>query len=236
MEEKSTVTGTETAPENISGAVPAVSGESGKTPAADSMGPTERMFRTLPPMITEDDLKKLPADFSGTVEIPLTPHQVQQEQAKSGKPQTLDELLPGSNNIPDFEALMWGGNIPDLPVVNYGDDYVVTEGESLPEGAAHASPDDLVKAMQTVVDPEIMLNVYDLGLIYRMDTLVNGDVEIDMTVTAPSCPVAGLMPKQVAEAVAKLEGVGKVTVKLVWEPAWSIDRMSENARYILDMF
>ena len=178
----------------------------------------------------------MPADFSGTVEIPLTPHQVQQEQAKSGKPQTLDELLPGSNNITDFEALMWGGNIPDLPVVNYGDDYVVTEGESLPEGAAHASPDDLVKAMQTVVDPEIMLNVYDLGLIYRMDTLVNGDVEIDMTVTAPSCPVAGLMPKQVAEAVAKLEGVGKVTVKLVWEPAWSIDRMSENARYILDMF
>ena len=84
-------------------------------------------------------------------------------------------------------------------------------------------------------DPEIMINVYDLGLIYRMDRLVNGDVEIDMTVTAPSCPVAGLMPNQVAEAESAVAGVGKVTVKLVWEPAWSVDRLSEEAKFALDL-
>ncbi|MGN1079359.1 MAG: iron-sulfur cluster assembly protein, partial [Alphaproteobacteria bacterium] len=72
--------------------------------------------------------------------------------------------------------------------------------------------------------------------IYRLDKLAEGDVEIDMTVTAPSCPVAGLMPKQVAEAVSKLDGTGKVTVKLVWEPAWTIDKMSDDAKYVLNMF
>lgn len=204
------------------------------------MGETERMFRTNVPMITEEDLKMLPKSFSGTAEVPLNPHQVQEQMAKSDKPQTLDELLPGSNNfqggMPDFDALLWGGNFPDMPLVNYGDDFSVTEGEALPDGAEHAKEEEIIEAVRTVVDPEIMLNVYDLGLIYRIETLANGDVEIDMTVTAPSCPVAGLMPKQVAEAVSQLEKVGKVTVKLVWEPAWTIDRMSDNAKYVLDMF
>ncbi|MBR1944745.1 MAG: DUF59 domain-containing protein [Alphaproteobacteria bacterium] len=139
--------------------------------------------------------------------------------------------------IDDFESLLWGGNLPsDAPLINYGDEYVVTEGEALPDGKEPASIDEITQAIKTVEDPELMMNVYDLGLIYRLDRLTNGDVEIDMTVTAPSCPVAGVMPKQVAEAVAKLDGVGKVTVKLVWEPAWTMDRISEEAKYALDIF
>ncbi len=204
-----------------------------ETPASETMGATERMFRTNAPLITEEDLK----NFTGTIEIPLPSSPSEEKAEKSDKPQTLDELLPGSK-LPegmDFNELLWGG-APDVPFVNYGDEYVVTEGEPLPEGREHAKTEDVIEAIKTVTDPEIMLNVYDLGLIYRMDLLANGDVEIDMTVTAAACPVAGLMPKQVAEAVSKVEGVGKVTVKLVWEPAWSIDRISEDAKYVLDMF
>lgn len=204
-----------------------------ETPASETIGATERMFRTNAPLITEEDLK----NFTGTIEIPLPSSPSEEKAEKSDKPQTLDELLPGSK-LPeetDFNELLWGG-APDVPFVNYGDEYVVTEGEPLPEGREHAKTEDVIEAVKTVTDPEIMLNVYDLGLIYRMDLLANGDVEIDMTVTAAACPVAGLMPKQVAEAVSKVEGVGKVTVKLVWEPAWSIDRISEDAKYVLDMF
>lgn len=192
----------------------------------------------LPPAVIEEELKKLPGNFTGTIEIPLP---VQEKPASDGAEQKLSDVLPGARGLTDedfidFENLLWNGSMPDMPVVNYGDEYVVTEGEELPAGAKQATIDEIVEAVRKVEDPEIMMNVYDLGLIYRMDKLVSGDVEIDMTVTAPSCPVAGLMPKQVAEAVSALEGVGKVTVKLVWEPAWSVDRMSENARYILDMF
>ena len=136
----------------------------------------------------------------------------------------------------EFESILWGGNAPaDMPVVNYGDEYVVVKGEALRDGEKQADIKDIIDAIRTVSDPEIMINVYDLGLIYRMDRLVNGDVEIDMTVTAPSCPVAGLMPNQVAEAVSAVAGVGKVTVKLVWEPAWSVDRLSEEAKFALDL-
>lgn len=186
--------------------------------------------KNLPPAVIEEELKKL-KNFSGTIEIPL-PAAGNQENAPA-EPE-LNGL--SAEDFKDFESLLWGGNLPDAPLINFGDEYVVTEGEPLPEGAEQSTVDQIIEAIRSVEDPELMLNVYDLGLIYRMDKLVNGDVEIDMTVTAPSCPVAGLMPKQVAEAVAKLQGTGKVTVKLVWEPAWTIDKMSEEAKYTLNMF
>jgi metal-sulfur cluster biosynthetic enzyme len=80
------------------------------------------------------------------------------------------------------------------------------------------------------------VNLYDLGLIYRLDRAENGNVVIDMTLTAPACPVAGEMPVKVAEAVATVPGVGTVEVHLVWEPPWTKDRMSEEAKLALDMF
>ena len=180
------------------------------------------------PALIEEELKKLPKDFTGTIEIPINANPETVSNFADAKPdQSIKEELS------EFESILWGGNAPaDMPVINYGDEYVVVKGESLADGEKQADIKDIIEAIRTVSDPEIMVNVYDLGLIYRMDRLVNGDVEIDMTVTAPSCPVAGLMPNQVAEAVS---GVGKVTVKLVWEPAWSVDRLSEEAKFALDL-
>jgi len=194
---------------------------------------TEKTVQNLPATI-EEELKKL-SHFTGTIEVPLPAPAGQASTAS--EPETAGGDVAGNTEIDDFESLLWGGNLPsDAPLINYGDEYVVTEGEALPDGKEPASIDEITQAIKTVEDPELMMNVYDLGLIYRLDRLTNGDVEIDMTVTAPSCPVAGVMPKQVAEAVAKLDGVGKVTVKLVWEPAWTMDRISEEAKYALDIF
>lgn len=183
------------------------------------------------PALIEEELKKLPKDFTGTIEIPINANPEAVSNFADAKPdQSIKEELS------EFESILWGGNAPaDMPVINYGDEYVVVKGEPLAAGEKQADIKDIIEAIRTVSDPEIMVNVYDLGLIYRMDRLVGGDVEIDMTVTAPSCPVAGLMPNQVAEAVSAVKGVGKVTVKLVWEPAWSVDRLSEEAKFALDL-
>ena len=108
-------------------------------------------------------------------------------------------------------------------------------GYPLPEGTAKAKPEELEAALRTVHDPEIPVNIYDLGLIYDVDRKDGGDVYITMSLTAPGCPVAGEMPGQVAEAVAAAEGVGEVTVELVWDPAWTPDRMSEDAKLALDL-
>lgn len=183
------------------------------------------------PAVIEEELKKLPKDFTGTIEIPINANPEAVSNFTNAKP---DQSI--KDELSEFESILWGGNAPaDMPVVNYGDEYVVVKGEALRDGEKQADIKDIIDAIRTVSDPEIMINVYDLGLVYRMDRLVNGDVEIDMTVTAPSCPVAGLMPNQVAEAVSAVAGVGKVTVKLVWEPAWSVDRLSEEAKFALDL-
>ncbi len=183
------------------------------------------------PAVIEEELKKLPKDFTGTIEIPINANPEAVSNFTNANP---DQSI--KDELSEFESILWGGNAPaDMPVVNYGDEYVVVKGEALRDGEKQADIKDIIDAIRTVSDPEIMINVYDLGLVYRMDRLVNGDVEIDMTVTAPSCPVAGLMPNQVAEAVSAVAGVGKVTVKLVWEPAWSVDRLSEEAKFALDL-
>jgi FeS assembly SUF system protein len=105
-----------------------------------------------------------------------------------------------------------------------------------PAPAKVATTEDVEAALRTVYDPEIPVNIYDLGLIYRLDIDAKGDVRIEMTLTAPACPVAGILPGQVAKAVAAVEGVGEVEVDLVWDPPWTKDRMSDDARLALDMF
>jgi FeS assembly SUF system protein len=128
-----------------------------------------------------------------------------------------------------------------------GLEHFMPSAEVTPEGGYRASAgvarDGLVQAdlaavitaLQSVHDPEIPVNIYDLGLIYDIERMDNGDVHITMSLTAPGCPVAGEMPGQVAEAVASLDQVGRVDVDLVWEPAWTKDRMSEDAKLALDM-
>lgn len=92
---------------------------------------------------------------------------------------------------------------------------------------------EVVAALRGVHDPEIPVNIYDLGLIYRLTPHDDGLIEVDMTLTAPGCPVAGEMPGQVATAVEMVAGVREAKVTLVWEPAWTKERMSEDARLAL---
>jgi FeS assembly SUF system protein len=109
-------------------------------------------------------------------------------------------------------------------------------GAKLGGGDPHADDEAIVEALRTVHDPEIPVNIYDLGLIYDTERLSDGDVKVLMTLTAPACPVAGEMPYDVAAAVSGVDGVGEVEVVLTWEPPWTPDRMSEDAKLILNMF
>ncbi len=130
-----------------------------------------------------------------------------------------------------------GANGPDLahflPDVSGG--YTAYAGVPLAKSAGPIDITAIEAALKTVHDPEIPVNIFDLGLIYEIIEQGNGDIHITMSLTAPGCPVAGEMPGQVAEAVAKLVDVGKVSVELVWEPAWSPERMSEDAKMALDL-
>ena len=94
---------------------------------------------------------------------------------------------------------------------------------------------EVKKCIETIYDPEIPVNIYDLGLIYDINLLENNDIKIKMSLTAPGCPVAGEMPGQVADTIAKIDDVGLIEVELVWEPAWTKDRMSEDAKMALDI-
>ncbi|RWK43950.1 SUF system Fe-S cluster assembly protein [Mesorhizobium sp.] len=90
--------------------------------------------------------------------------------------------------------------------------------------------DDIVSALKTVYDPEIPADIYELGLIYKIDIEDDRSVKIDMTLTAPGCPVAGEMPGWVENAVGAVEGVSGVEVNMTFDPPWSPDRMSEEAQ------
>ena len=96
--------------------------------------------------------------------------------------------------------------------------------------------DSIISALETVFDPEIPVNIYDLGLIYDIQLFEGNDVKVKMSLTAPGCPVAGEMPGQVADTIAKVTDVGLIEVELVWEPAWTKDRMSEDAKMALDIY
>jgi FeS assembly SUF system protein len=95
---------------------------------------------------------------------------------------------------------------------------------------------DIVAGLKTVFDPEIPADIYELGLIYKVDIKDDRSVDVVMTLTTPNCPAAGELPTMVENAVASVPGVGVVNVNLVWEPAWSPDRMSDEARLVLNMW
>ncbi len=90
--------------------------------------------------------------------------------------------------------------------------------------------DRLIEAIKTVRDPEIPVNIYDLGLIYDIDIADDATVNVRMTLTTPNCPVAEALPEQVRQAAAGVEGVAAATVEVVWEPPWTAERMSETAK------
>ena len=94
---------------------------------------------------------------------------------------------------------------------------------------------EIIKAIKKVYDPEIPVNIYELGLIYKIDIQEDGNVEITMTLTSPFCPVAGSMPKEVAARASEVKGVKNANVELVFEPPWSMDLMSEEAKLKLNL-
>ena len=94
----------------------------------------------------------------------------------------------------------------------------------------------IIEKLRGIFDPEIPVNIYDLGLIYRIDISSSRDVVVDMTLTAPGCPVAGTMPPSVQKAVQSVEDVASAKVNLIWEPPWTKDRMSDAAMLQLGMF
>lgn len=114
---------------------------------------------------------------------------------------------------------------------------VIQRGTPLPEDADYiATESAVVEALRSVFDPEIPVNIYDLGLIYDLTIGERGKVDIVMTLTAPACPVAGTLPGEVADAVAETKGTGEVAVTITWDPPWTPENMSEVARVALDMF
>jgi len=106
------------------------------------------------------------------------------------------------------------------------------EGETKPV----VTEDAVIGAICTVFDPEIPVNIFELGLIYAIEIAPSGDVKVEMTLTAPGCPSAQELPVMVRDAIAAIDGVGEVSVETVWEPAWDPSRMSDDARLSLNMF
>jgi FeS assembly SUF system protein len=110
------------------------------------------------------------------------------------------------------------------------------EGSALSAEELEQMTADIVAALKTVYDPEIPSDIYELGLIYKVDVDDDRNVEVLMTLTAPGCPVAGEMPIWVENAVASVAGVGRVQVELTFDPPWEMSRMSDEARLALNMF
>ncbi len=96
--------------------------------------------------------------------------------------------------------------------------------------------EQVIECIRTVVDPEIPVNLYDLGLIYEIKINDKNDIKIKMTLTNPNCPVAGTMPESVGKSVEKLSNINSIEVYLVWDPKWHKDLMSEEAKLALDIF
>jgi FeS assembly SUF system protein len=121
----------------------------------------------------------------------------------------------------------------------------IAEAEAKPAADAASPPapeeitrltDDIVAALKTVYDPEIPADIYELGLIYRIDISDERTVSVDMTLTTPNCPSAQELPSMVENAVATVPGVRDVKVEVVWDPPWDPSRMSDEARVVLNMW
>lgn len=135
-------------------------------------------------------------------------------------------------------------DVIDLSGETPKEDVIAEASAELPSAEASAIPadelaritDDIVEALKTVFDPEIPVDIYELGLIYKVDLEDDRSLKVLMSLTAPGCPVAGEMPGWVQEAVEKVEGVAKAMVELTFDPPWTPARMSDEARLALNMF
>ncbi len=118
----------------------------------------------------------------------------------------------------------------------FAETWAEPQAAALPQAELDRLTEDLIAALKTVFDPEIPVDVYELGLIYKVDLSDDKDVLIDMTLTAPGCPVAGEMPGWIEDAVMKVEGIKSARANLVFEPPWDPSKMSDEAKLALNMF
>ena len=112
----------------------------------------------------------------------------------------------------------------------------LAQTSALPPEETERLTGDIVAALKTVFDPEIPADIYELGLIYKVDIGDDRSVTVEMTLTTPNCPAAEELPTMVENAIASIPGIGKVDVNIVWEPIWTPDRMSDEARLVLNMW
>lgn len=113
---------------------------------------------------------------------------------------------------------------------------IETTSPPLSQAELDVLTDKLIEKLKTVFDPEIPVDIYELGLVYKVDVSDDKDVAIDMTLTAPGCPVAGEMPGWVEDAVREIDEIRSVKVDLVFDPPWDPSRMSDEAKLALNMF
>jgi FeS assembly SUF system protein len=124
--------------------------------------------------------------------------------------------------------------ITDSP--DFAEAWDAPQKAALEQGEIDRLTDDIIEALKSVYDPEIPVDIYELGLIYKVDLSDDRDVAIEMTLTAPGCPVAGEMPGWVEDAVRKVEGVRSAKAALVFDPPWDASKMSDEAKLALNMF
>ncbi len=125
--------------------------------------------------------------------------------------------------------------MPNHPSTDPQAPFIATAGKKNNGPTRQIDKSEIVESLKTIHDPELPVNIYDLGLIYDIKLINRNDLKIKMSLTAPGCPVAGEMPGQVANTLAKIPNVGLIKVELVWEPAWTKDKMSEDAKLALDI-
>ena len=121
-------------------------------------------------------------------------------------------------------------NPTDAPIAPSAD------SSKLPEAEVARMTDEIIAALKTVYDPEIPADIYELGLVYKIDLADDRAVTVDMTLTTPNCPSAQELPVMVENAVASVPGVGEVKVNIVWDPPWDQSRMTDEARSVLNMW
>ena len=124
--------------------------------------------------------------------------------------------------------------ITDSP--DFAEAWDAPQKAALEQGEIDRLTDDIIEALKSVYDPEIPVDIYELGLIYKVDLSDDRDVAIEMTLTAPGCPVAGEMPGWVEDAVKKVDGVRSAKAALVFDPPWDPSKMSDEAKLALNMF
>lgn len=127
-------------------------------------------------------------------------------------------------------------NMVDRDEADRGAAEAAAPASAIPQEELDQLTDDIIAALKTVYDPEIPVDIYELGLIYKVDISDDRDVVVDMTLTAPGCPVAGTMPVMVEDAVRTVEGIADVHVNMTFDPPWDPSRMSDEARVALNMY